>query len=120
MSKIYCGNNRNDPDVVVGIKRIGTRYACMKRGIGIGMNLPFDPTYAQAYDPIDPTRIYCGNNDQHPDDYDRLGSPSSCLRKGVGVGKVIKAKKHRKRTSPRRKRRRKSKKKKKKKRGGKN
>jgi len=110
---MYCGNNRNSPDVVVGIKRIGTRYECLKRGIGIGMNLPFDPTYAQPYDPIDRTRIYCGNANRHPDGYDRMGSPSLCQRKGVGIGKSITAKKPRRRTPTRRQQRKKKKKKKK-------
>ena len=111
---MYCGNNRNDPDVVVGAKVLGTRYACFKKGIGIGLHLPFDPAYAVPYRPVDRARIYCGTENRTPIGYTRRGSPSLCLRKGVGVGKSIRAKRPRK--SRRRPRRRKSKKRKPKKR----
>ena len=111
----YCGNNRNDPDLVVGAKVIGTRYQCFKKGIGIGLNLPFDPSYAVPYSPIDRTRLYCGTDRKLPDGYTRKGSPSLCLRKGVGVGKGIVGRRkrgdrrsRRRRTSRRKSRRRKS------------
>lgn len=63
----------------------------MKRGVNVGLNQPHDPDYTLAYDPIDPTRIYCGDADQLPDGYDRFGYAHECLQKGVGVGKTLKA-----------------------------
>ena len=93
---LYCGNNRLNPDVVSGRKRIGTRYQCFKKGIGVGMNLPFDPLYAMPYAPIDRSRIYCGKERRIPRGYTRMGSPATCLRKGVGVGKKINADKRKK------------------------
>ena len=100
---LYCGNNRLDPDVVSGRKIIGTRYQCMKKGIGVGMNLPFDPLYAIPYSPIDRSKIYCGNERRLPRGYTRMGSPASCLRKGVGIGKKIRADKEAKKSSKSRK-----------------
>lgn len=90
---MYCGNNRNNPDVVSGEKKIGTRYDCFRRGIGVGKNLPFDPSYAVPYDPIDTFTVYCGKNKQLPSGYDKMGSLPQCLRKGIGVGKSIQSKK---------------------------
>lgn len=88
---IYCGNNRLHPDVVSGRKNIGTRYGCLRKGIGAGLSLPADPSYLGPYQPIDNTRIYCGNQRRTPENYNRLGSISECLRKGVGIGKILKA-----------------------------
>ncbi len=31
-------------------------------------------------------RIYCGNQNPIPEDYDVMGSRYQCLRKGIGVG----------------------------------
>lgn len=102
MSGIYCGNNRNAPDVVVGEKKIGTRYACFRRGVGIGKNLPFDPAFAVPYDPIDRFKVYCGKKNRLPPGYDKLGSLPECMRKGVGVGKALRAKEKRRRKKPKR------------------
>jgi len=88
---MYCGNNLANRDLVMGIKQLGTRYECLKKGIGVGMHLPADPTYLNAYVPHDQTKIYCGNNAVCPATHDVLGTPSLCLRKGVGIGKAIKA-----------------------------
>jgi hypothetical protein len=91
--KIYCGNNSLDSSLTNNTSILGTRYKCMKRGIGVGMNLKYDPKYNQEYDPIDTTRIYCGDKNELPEGYDRFGSLPRCLQKGVGVGKIITAKK---------------------------
>lgn len=99
----YCGNNRNDPALTSGEKKMGTRYICFRRGVGIGKNLPLDPAFSVPYDPIDNFKIYCGKKTRLPPGYDRMGSLSHCLQKGVGVGKSLKA-----RSSSRRKPRRKS------------
>ena len=42
MNGIYCGNNAKSVDILSGNKIIGTRYACMRKGIGKGLNLPVD------------------------------------------------------------------------------
>ena len=92
---MYCGNNRLSPQIVIDGDRIGTRYECLKKGIGIGKNLPFDPAYAVGYKPIDKTKIYCGKKKRKPAGYDRMGSPPACLQIGVGIGKRIRAKQKR-------------------------
>lgn len=56
---MYCGNNRNSKQVKNGNK-IGSRYECLKKGIGVGMNLPLDLDYLDEYIPIDSRKIYCG------------------------------------------------------------
>jgi len=84
---IYCGNNALDSDVVNGTSQLGTRYSCMRKGIGTGMNLPYDAKYAGEYEPIDNRKIYCGNVDNLPGGYDRFGNLSQCLQKGVAIGK---------------------------------
>ena len=83
----YCGNNALFPDLLNGNKQLGTRYQCFKKGLGKGLNLPVDPNYNGPYNPIDPTRVYCGNQNVLPAGYDRIGNLSECLRKGIGVGK---------------------------------
>jgi hypothetical protein len=88
---IYCGNNAKHKKLTSGSHIIGTRYACMKKGIGVGMNLPVDGDFIKEYEPIDITKIFCGGGNKLPDGYDRIGSTSECLRKGVGIGKKVKA-----------------------------
>jgi len=83
----YCGNNALFPDLLNGNKQLGTRYQCFKKGLGKGLNLPVDPNYNGPYNPIDPARVYCGNQNALPAGYDRMGNLSECLRKGIGVGK---------------------------------
>ena len=83
---MYCGNNARHPDLQNGNQVLGTRYRCLRKGIGVGLNQPYDPNYGD-YDPIDNTRIYCGNSEQLPQGYDRFGNLPQCLQVGVGVGK---------------------------------
>ena len=86
---IYCGNNLNDPKLTYGTHNIGTRYQCLRKGIGVGINLPYDPSYSLPYRPIDGRKFYCGKS-RHPPaggGYFAIGSPSKCLQKGVGIGK---------------------------------
>ena len=90
-SDIYCGNNLLDDDLVSGRKRIGSKYQCFKRGIGVGLNLPFDGKYLLPYEPIHDEKIYCGNNLELPNGYHRNGTQVSCLQKGVAVGKKMNA-----------------------------
>lgn len=89
---MYCGNNLANKQLVNGQVQIGTRYSCMRKGIGQGLNMAFDNSYLGDYVPIDDTRIYCGNNDILPNGYDKFGNLTECLRKGVGIGISQKAK----------------------------
>ena len=91
IKKMYCGNNRLNSSLLNGTVRLGTRYDCLKKRIMTGLNLPYDPEYSYDYEPIDDTKIYCGNNDQLPENYDIFGNLPACLRKGVGIGKKQKA-----------------------------
>jgi hypothetical protein len=91
MSQIYCGNNAQDSDLLNGNKVLGTRYKCMRKGIGVGLNSPRDPKFAEAYAAIDTRRIYCGDKPDLPSEYDSMGNLPMCLQKGVGIGKRINA-----------------------------
>lgn len=93
---MYCGNNGMYPGLRDGSLTLGTRYKCLRRGIGIGLNLPVDPTYRNEYLPIDKTKIYCGNERTLPSGYDMFGNLPQCQSKGVSVGKKIKANKKKK------------------------
>lgn len=86
----YCGNNAIHPNLLDGSKILGTRYSCLKKGIGVGLNLPYDENYSHPYEPIDQTQIYCGNNNILPQNYDRFGNLPQCLQKGVAIGKIQK------------------------------
>lgn len=80
---MYCGNNAN-----VNIPR-GTRYQCLKKGIGVGKNLPLDKDYGIPYAPIVNRGVYCGNDAVLPPNYLIFGAPSECLQIGVGIGKQM-------------------------------
>ena len=86
---IYCGNNLNDVKLTSGTHNIGTNYQCLRKGIGVGINLPYDPAYSRPYRPIDNRKFYCGKSRRLPRGrgYFAIGSPSKCLQKGVGIGK---------------------------------
>jgi hypothetical protein len=87
----YCGNNAQHPRLLSGDVNLGTRYECMRKGIGRGMHMPYDDNFASVYTAIDKTRIYCGDKNDLPAGYDRMGSLVHCLQKGIGVGKRITA-----------------------------
>jgi hypothetical protein len=84
---IYCGNNILDNNIVNGNAVVGTRYKCLKKGIGTGLNMPYDSKYAGEYEPIDNTKMYCGDKNSLPSDYDVFGNLPQCLQKGVAIGK---------------------------------
>ena len=88
---MYCGSNRLNPDVIAGNKVIGSRYQCLKKGIGQGLHMPVDLSYNNPYEPIDQRRFYCGNNPILPVEYDANGTLQQCFMKGVGVGRLQKA-----------------------------
>ena len=85
-SQYYCGNNRN----ATNGKPIGTRSQCLRTGIGKGRHLPCTSSYSGAYNPIDNRRTWCGDGAM-PAGYAIRGSPSLCLKKGIGLGKVQRA-----------------------------
>jgi len=88
---IYCGNNANHPELVNGIKTLGSRYSCLQKGKQYGYSQPFDPNFLLPYQPIDKTVKYCGNSSNLPDGYTRFGGLYECYLKGMGVGKKLKA-----------------------------
>jgi hypothetical protein len=82
---IYCGNNAKDRGLIDGSKIMGTRYQCLKKGIGQGLREPI-LEFNDEYEAIDTTKIFCGNGDVLPQDKDKLGTQAECLRKGFAVG----------------------------------
>lgn len=90
MTEIYCGNNSLHSDLTNGNLVLGTRYKCLQKGIGKGMNMPYDLSYNEPYLPIDTRKIYCGNYNLLPENYYSFGNLPQCLQKGVGIGKRIK------------------------------
>lgn len=77
---VYCGNNKLNQKS----QRLGTRYECLQKGIGIGSRLP-----RERYEPIETIerKIYCGKSNRLPQNYDEFGTRVECLHKGVGIGK---------------------------------
>lgn len=99
---MYCGNNQLDPRVVSGEMIIGTRYSCLRKGVGKGLRLS---PYRDPYQPIFNERIYCGNKDRLPSGYSSFGSNVRCFQKGVGIGRTLNSSPSRRsprRRSPRR------------------
>jgi len=90
---IYCGNNRNDPKITGGTHTIGNNYECLRKGIGVGLHMPYDPAYTLPHAPIDSRKYYCGTALALPaaGGYFSTGSPSICFRSGIGVGKAQRA-----------------------------
>lgn len=91
MSQIYCGNNLLNPQLVAGNVTLGTRYKCLRKGIGYGLYMPYDPNYVGTYMPIDQRKIYCGNKSILPNNYDSMGNLPQCIQKGIGIGKRLRA-----------------------------
>lgn len=88
---MYCGNNAQHEDLISGTLQLGNRYGCLRKGIGRGRSLPVDPNYLGPYSPIDQRKVYCGQEDDLPANYDLMGSLPQCLQKGIGIGKRQKA-----------------------------
>ena len=85
---MYCGNNAKDPGLLSGQKVLGTSYECFRRGVGVGKNLPRAELEVD-YEAIHKNRIFCGKKfgPEREGKYDRMGTPSECLRKGV-IGNI--------------------------------
>ena len=94
---IYCGSNRRHSTLRDGTNVIGTRYACFRKGVGVGLNLPYDPEYAGRYEPVDRRKIYCGTRGRLPRGYSYMGNNYMCFTKGIGVGRSVRAKRGRRR-----------------------
>ena len=91
MTSIYCGNNSENSNLKNGNAQLGTRYGCLRKGIGKGLHEPKDPSYTGRYSPIDKRKVYCGKTPSLPENYDLMGNLPQCLQKGIGVGKRKKA-----------------------------
>jgi hypothetical protein len=79
--------------------RYGTRFECMKKGVGVGMMVMNEKI--QNNQPIperkikkNPKKKYCGTDLMLPDNYTQYGNRYECLKKGVGVGMNLELKKH--------------------------
>jgi hypothetical protein len=92
MPSIYCGNNGNAPGLLSGRETLGTRYDCLRKGIGVGRKLPYNPdNYANAFARLDPRIPYCGNSANLPNGYNHMGSLRECYESGIGVGMAQRA-----------------------------
>lgn len=91
---MYCGTNALDRDVINGTKQLGTRYQCLKRGIGQGLSMEPDDKYLGDYQPLDDTKKYCGNLNLLPVGYDRFGTIHECHTTGIGAGRKLKAQRY--------------------------
>ncbi|MGL4813978.1 MAG: hypothetical protein ACRC39_01735 [Enterobacter sp.] len=89
MSNIYCGNNEYE---LVNGKILGTPYQCMKKGIGVGLNMPISGE-PRRYKPIITSNKYCGNEANLPLGK-IMGSVGHCFRKGVGIGRKMQKEKN--------------------------
>jgi len=65
------------------------RDTCLRKGIGVGLNLPFRPPI--PFQPVNPDKLYCGSGSTVPMGYTRMGYPHECLQKGVGIGRMLKS-----------------------------
>jgi len=77
---VYCGNNYYSLNSTT---RLGTSYECMRKGVGVGLNLDLT-NYEPRYRPIVPNTTFCGLGRSPPGR--KKGSAGDCFRKGVGVG----------------------------------
>lgn len=95
---VYCGNNRSYAQQN-GLE-IGTKWGCLKRGVGFGLHM-HDNDGPDAnrdwielynnnanYQKIDERNFYCGNKpwNQVQNRYDLEGNLPMCFKKGTGVG----------------------------------
>ena len=87
-AEIYCGNNSRDEGLLNGSKILGTRYQCLKKGVGKGLAEPV-LVHNLEYEPIEDYGSYCGLGNL-PENKLRFGTREECLRKGFGIGQKIK------------------------------
>jgi hypothetical protein len=91
MAKIYCGNNSLHTGLLNGQEILGTRYQCLRKGIGVGSHLPYDPNNLNQFQRLDPRKPYCGNSAVLPGGYNHMGSLKECYTAGVGIGMTQRA-----------------------------
>ena len=97
---MYCGYLDGAGGIPVEYDIIGTRHKCLRKGVGVGMNMP-DPKVAEFLAkpyvaPPHGQKIYCGDREVLPDDsYLRFGTKPECMRKGVGIGMSMPVEKRR-------------------------
>jgi hypothetical protein len=84
---VYCGNNRVYADNKGLV--IGTKYDCLRKGIGVGKATGDFKDYDEKYEPIDDINFFCGRGEMLPAGYDRPGTRSECFSKGYGRGRQI-------------------------------
>jgi hypothetical protein len=77
-----CSNNLLDGPKL-------SRYTCLRKGIGVGLNLPFRSP--SPFQPVNPDKLYCGAGSVVPVGYTRMGYSHECLQKGVGIGRMLKS-----------------------------
>lgn len=93
--KKYCGLSI----LPQSYDRYGTRFECMKKGVGVGMMVMSQKI--ENNEPIpkrkpkkNTKRKYCGTSLMLPDNYTEYANRYECLKKGVGVGMGIELSKH--------------------------
>ena len=88
MATFYCGNKDIHPHTFT---RLGNRYECFKKGVGLGLHLPPSKSkkrFCLVYNKKK-SKIFCGTKINLPQGYKKFGTRYECLRKGVGVGKFV-------------------------------
>ena len=84
---MYCGNNKLSKDLLSGIKKLGTRYDCLRRGFGAGYNSKKNvDSYGDNYEPLTEDKFYCGKQKLLSNSYSRFGTLADCFRRGYGLG----------------------------------
>jgi len=83
--EIYCGDDLILPE---NYDIFGSRYRCLRKGIGTGMVLSDAQrnAFLTRQRAPNPVRTYCGNDAQLPQGFDRNGTLLECFKKGVGTG----------------------------------
>ena len=89
---VYCGNNAKSKKLTEEKFKIGKPYQCLRKGIGVGLNLPLNIDMVGPYKPIRKRSFFCGKKSNiDKDKYDRMGDPTECLRAGIVIGQKKKA-----------------------------
>lgn len=89
---VYCGNNAKSKKLTIEKFKIGKPYQCLRKGIGVGLNLPLNTDMVGPYKPLRKRSFFCGKKANiDKDKYDRMGDPTECLRAGIVIGQKKKA-----------------------------
>lgn len=83
--KTYCGNNKLFKGLLNKTHIVGNPHTCLKKGFGVGYNMPIDDNYRELWEPIKVNdKIFCGKKSKNGI---RTGTNLECFRKGMEVGK---------------------------------